>query len=141
MKPQHAGTNYKTLLPFFRKMKKTGQNIFDAHLGGSSIIIDDLHYSFNKYGAVYRIGYTKDDARYFEIAIDDINKTATPLRYIDRNAVSLDNSVPDLTEVNCFWFSWKEPCARPDNMRRVDTLLWEWLDYLIYREFYGVKYC
>ena len=140
MKPLHAGSNYKWLLPFFRKMEKTGQNTFRAGLGGSRLIFENCHRSFSGYGYVYRIRYINQPDKYFEIAVNDENKTVTPLRYIDRNAVSLDNRVADLTEVNCFWFSWSKPCPRPENMRKVDSMLWEWIDHLDHREFYIAKY-
>lgn len=140
MKPLHAGSNYKWLLPFFRKMEKTGRNTFEAGLGGSCLIFEDQHWSFGEYGQVYRIRYLHDTEKYYEIAVNDEKKTATPLRYIDRNAVSLNNTVRDLTEVSCFWFGWSNPCPRPENVRKVDTMLWEWIDYLEHRQFYSAKY-
>lgn len=140
MRPQHAGSNYKWLLPFFRKMERTGQTTFKAGLGGSHLVFEDRHHDMNDYGHVWRIRYQNRPDKYFEIAISDETRTATPLRYIDRNAVSLVNKVPDLTEINCFWFSWKNPIPRPDNMRKVDTLLYEWIDKLTHREYYNAKY-
>ena len=140
MKPQHAGSNYKWLLPFFRKMRETGQTTFKAGLGESRLVFEDQNYTFQEYGQVFRIRYESSKDKYFEIAINDESKTVTPLRYIDRNAVSLNNKVPDLTEVNCFWFSWSNPCPRPENLRKVDTLLWEWIDYLEHRQYYIAKY-
>lgn len=140
MKPQHAGSNYKWLLPFFKKMEQTGRNIFKAGLGGSRLIFEDQNYSFNEYGHVWKIGYLGQPDKYYEVAVNDENKTVTPLRFIDRNAVSLDNSVRDLTELNCFWFSWSKPCPRPENLRKADTLLWEWIYKLEHREYYIAKY-
>ena len=140
MKPQHAGSNYKWLFPFFRKMERTGQTTFKAGLGLSRLIFEDQGYSMNEYGHAWRIRYENNPDKYFEIAISDETRTATPLRYIDRNAVSLVNKVPDLTEINCFWFSWKNPVPRPDDMRKVDTLLYEWIDKLTHREYYNAKY-
>ena len=140
MKPQHAGSNYKWLRPFFRKMEKTGQITFKAGLGGSRLIFEDQKYSMTEYGHVWRIRYQNRPDKYFEIAVSDETRTATPLRYIDRNAVSLVNKVPDLTEINCFWFSWSSPTPKADSMRMADTLLWEWLYHLVHREFYIAKY-
>ena len=139
MKPQHAGSNYKWLLPFIRKVK-TGKRTFKAGLGLSRLFIEDQGYSFGEYGQVYRIRYENSPDKYFEIAVNDDSKTVTPMRYIDRNTVSMDNSIPALTEVNCFWFSWSKPCPRADNLRRVDTLLWEWITYLSNRQYYNAKY-
>ena len=139
MKPQHAGSNYKWLLPFFRKVKQTGQTTFKAGLYGSRLIFEDQNYSFNEYGHVWKIGYLGQPDKYYEIAVSDEKKTVTPLRYIDRNAISLDNSVRDQTEVNCFWF-WSNPCPRPENLRKIDTLLWKWIDKLENLEFYNAKY-
>jgi len=140
MKPQHAGSNYKWLLPFFKKMEKTGQITFKAGLGGSRLIFEDRHHDMNDYGHVWRIRYENKPDRYFDVAISHETRTATPLRYIDKNAVSLVNSVPDLTEINCFWFSWQNPCPRPENMRKVDDLLWRWIDRLQRKEYYNAKY-
>ena len=140
MKPQHAGSNYKWLAPFFRKMEQTGRNIFKAGLYGSRLIIQDQGRSFGSYGRVYHIRYLSTPDKYFEIAISDEKKTVTPLRYIDRNAVSLTNSVADLTEITCFWFEWSNPVPKPENVRKVDSLLWEWIDRLQNRERYNVKY-
>lgn len=140
MKPQHAGSNYKWLAPFFRKMEQTGQITFKAGLHGSRLVFEDQKKTFGQYGRVFRIRYTTTPGKYFEIAISDETRTVTPLRYIDRDAVSLDNSIASLTEVNCFWFSWSNPCPRPENVRMVDTLLWQWIDKLQHREYYNVKY-
>lgn len=140
MKPLHAGSNYKWLLPFFRKMEKTGQTSFKAGLGGSHLVFEDQHCEMDGYGHVWRLRYEKTPDRYFDVAISHESRTATPVRYIDRNAVSLVNSIADATEIQCFWFSWKEPCPRPENMRKVDTLLWEWIDRLQHREYYNAKY-
>ena len=140
MKPQHAGSNYKWLFPFFKKMKLTGQTVFKAGLGGSRLIFEDQNYSFNEYGHVWKIGYLGQPDKYYEVAVNDENKTVTPLRYIDRNAVSLNNKVRDLTEICCFWFSWKNPVPRPEDMRKADTLLWEWIYKLEHREYYIAKY-
>lgn len=140
MKPQHAGTNYKWLFPFFKKMELTGQTVFKAGLGGSRLIFEDQNYSFNEYGHVWKIGYLGQPDKYYEVAVNDENKTVTPLRYIDRNAVSLNNKVRDLTEINCFWFSWKNPVPRPEDMRKADTLLWQWIYKLEHREYYIAKY-
>ena len=140
MKPQHAGSNYKWLFPFFKKMEQTGRNIFKAGLGGSRLIFEDQNYSFNEYGHVWKIGYLGQPAKYYEVAVNAANKTVTPLRSIDRNAVSLNNKVRDLTEINCFWFSWKNPVPRPEDMRKADTLLWEWIYKLEHREYYIAKY-
>lgn len=140
MKPQHSGSNYKTLRPFFQKMEQTGRNIFKAGLGGSRIIIEDMNETFRDYGHVFRLRYLNEDDRYYEIAMNDDNQTVTPLRYIDENAISMDNTVPDLKEVNCFWFSWKDPCPKPEMLRKVDAMLWGWLDYLVNDLCYNVKY-
>lgn len=140
MKPLHAGSNYKTLHPFFQKMERTGQNTFKAGLGGSHIVFENLDYSFLNYGRVFRIRYLSNPDWYFEVAINDEQKTMTPLRFVDRNAVSLDNSVASMKEISCFWFSWQNPIPKEANMRKVDTLLWEWLDKLIHREYYNAKY-
>ena len=139
MKPQHAGSNYKTLLPFLRKMRVKGQNIFKAGLGGSRLIFEDQGYNFHDYGHVYRLRYLKNEDYYFEVAIDDSHRTVTPIYYYDRNAISWDNAVPDLTEISCFW-DWGTLCPRENNMRKADTLLWQWLDRLIHVEFYNAKY-
>ena len=139
MKPLHAGSNYKTLSPFFRKMRVKGQNIFKAGLGGSRLIFEDQNYWFGDYGHVYRLRYLNDDGYYFDVAVDDSKRTVTPVYYSDRNAVSLDNMVPDLTEISCFW-NFTIICPKPDNLRKADTLLYEWLDKLIHREYYNAKY-
>ena len=140
MKPLHAGTNYKFLLPFIQKMEQTGRNVFKAGLGLSRLIIEDQGRTFREYGHVYRIGYDNQPDKYYEVAVNDEQKTVIPLRYVDRNAVSLDNSVSDLTGVSCFWFSWENPIPRTDNLRKVDVLLWQWLDRLCHREYYNAKY-
>ena len=140
MKPQHAGSNYRTLLPFFQKMKRTGQTTFKAGLGGSRLIFRDQEYSIGVYGHAWRIGYLGDSGRYFDIAISDEKRTATPVRFIDRDAVSLVNKVADLTELQCFWDWDNMVCPKPENMKKADSLLWEWLDKLMNREYYNAKY-
>ena len=139
MKPHHAGTNYKSLIPFIRKVRE-GQNVFRAGLGLTRLIIDDQGATFQSYGHVFRIGYANQPDKYYEIAVNDEQKTVTPLRYVDRAAVSMDNTRPDLKEVSCFWFTWNNPGLKPEAMRMVDTMLWEWLDYLIHRQYYKAKY-
>ena len=140
MKPLHAGTNYKTLLPFFKKMRQTGQTIFKAGLGGSRLIFEDQGYTFGDYGHVYRIRYAESGSFYFDIAMNDETRTVTPLRYCNRNAVSLVNKIADLTEIQCFW-DWDDmTIPKPDNLRKADQLLWEWLDKLVHREYYNARW-
>ena len=140
MKPQHAGSNYSFLLPFIRKAERTGRNVFKAGLGHSRLLLSDRGETFGDYGNVFRIGYADSPNKYYEVAVNDEKKTAIPLRYVDPDAVSLDNSVAPLREINCFWFSWKNPCPKPEAMRKVDTMLWKWIDYLTHREYYNAKY-
>ena len=140
MKPLHAGSNYKFLMPFIEKMKETGRNTFKAGLGRSRLMIEDMHYNFQTYGKVYRVRYADDQDKFYLIAVNDRTKTATPMRYVDEHAVSLDNSKPDLREVNCFWFSWSIPCPKAESMKLVDSMLWDWINYLTHREYYNVKY-
>lgn len=140
MKPLHAGSNYKFLYPFIKKMGQTGRNEFKAGLGMSRLIIEDQGRTFREYGHVYRIGYANKPDQYYEVAVNDEQKTVIPLRYVDHTAVSLDNTVLSLTEVACFWFSWRNPCAKPEAVRMVDNMLWRWINHLTQREYYNVKY-
>lgn len=140
MKPLHAGSNYKFLCPFIKKMAQTGRNVFKAGLGMSRLIISDQGRTFREYGQVYRIGYADRADQYFEIAVSDEQKTVMPMRYVDLNAVSLDNSVAPMRELSCFWFSWENPCPKQASIRVVDTMLWEWTKYLSGREYYNAKY-
>ena len=66
----------------------------------SRLIIEDQGRTFKEYGHVYRIRYANKPDQYYEIAVNDEQKTAMPMRYVDHNAISLDNTAAPLKEVS-----------------------------------------